>query len=134
MEVKKEDQQQNLTVLFVDDSLTMRRIIKNLLKNIGIENSIEAEHGAEALVLLEDHNVDIVLTDWNMPVMNGEDFIKMVRRIPKFRHIPFLMITTRGMREDVLKAISLGINGYITKPFSAQLLKDKIYSLVSMNR
>jgi two-component system chemotaxis response regulator CheY len=128
--ITKEKQLDDLKVLFVDDSLTMRRILKNILKNIGINQLIEAEHGAEAMLLLEDHDIDIVLTDWNMPVMNGEDFIKMVRKIPRFQQIPFLMITTRGMREDVIKAISLGIDGYISKPFTAQILKDKISKLV----
>jgi len=119
----------DLTVLFVDDSLTMRRIIRNSLEKIGIHKFLEAEHGAMALELLQKHKVDVILTDWNMPVMNGEDFIKTVRRNPVLKDIPFLMITTRGMREDVLLAISLGINGYIAKPFTSNILKEKIVKL-----
>jgi len=117
------------TILFIDDSPTMRRIIKNSLMKIGYSQFVEAEHGADALEKMEGQEIDLILTDWNMPEMNGEEFVKTVRGMPQFKDTPILMITTRGMKDDVMRAVSLGVNGYIVKPFTPDVLKKKIAEL-----
>jgi len=104
----------NHKVLFVDDSPTMRRIIHNSLNKIGFEdaNISEAEHGADALTKIEANPPDLILTDWNMPEMNGEELVKTIRNADKpYKSVPILMITTRGMKDDVMTAVKLGVNG-----------------------
>lgn len=119
------------TVLFVDDSPTMRRIIMNLLNGIGFKEIIEAQNGTEALEKLNEKNVDLILTDWNMPEMSGEELVKKVRSDEQYKNVPILMITTRGMKEDVINAIKLGVNGYVVKPFTQEILKSKISEFLS---
>jgi len=118
-------------VLFVEDSPTMRRIIMNSLKKIGFTDIIEAENGEDALEKIEGNPVELVLTDWNMPEMNGEDLVKELRSRAEYKNVPILMITTRGMKEDVLTAVQLGVNGYIVKPFTPEILKKKISKVVN---
>ncbi len=113
-------------VLYVDDSPTMRRIIQNSLNKIGFEDLIDAENGVDALEKLEGQDVDLIITDWNMPEMNGEQLVIELRKHPSFKDKPILMITTRGMKEDVLTAVRIGVNGYIVKPFTPEILKKKI--------
>lgn len=114
-------------VLFVDDSPTMRRIIKNSLKKIGFTDFVEAEHGIDAFEKLEEEgDISLILTDWNMPEMNGEEFVKKVRSTEPFSKLPILMITTRGMKDDVITAVKIGVNGYVVKPFTPDVLKMKI--------
>ncbi len=117
-------------VLFVEDSPTMRRIIMNALQNIGFTDIIEAEHGMDALEKLKDTDVDLVLTDWNMPEMNGEELVKNLRANSKYKSTPILMITTRGMKEDVVSAVKLGVNGYMVKPFTPEVLKRKLETIL----
>lgn len=117
-------------VLFVDDSPTMRRIIMNSLKKIGFSNIIDAENGLDALEKMEAQEIDLVLTDWNMPEMNGEQFVKELRNNEKYKKLPILMITTRGMKEDVITAVKLGINGYVVKPFTPEILRGKISAVI----
>jgi len=117
-------------VLFVDDSPTMRRIIMNSLKKIGFSNIIDAENGLDALEKMEAQEIDLILTDWNMPEMNGEQFVKELRNNEKYKKTPILMITTRGMKEDVITAVKLGVNGYVVKPFTPEILKSKITAVV----
>lgn len=118
-------------VIFVDDSPTMRRIIMNSLKKIGFSNIIDAENGLDALEKMEGQEIDLVLTDWNMPEMNGEQFVKELRNNEKYKKLPILMITTRGMKEDVITAVKLGVNGYVVKPFTPEILRGKITAVVS---
>jgi len=113
-------------VLYVDDSPTMRRIIQNSLNKIGFEDLIDAENGVDALEKLEGQDVDLIITDWNMPEMNGGQLVIELRKHPSFKDKPILMITTRGMKEDVLTAVRIGVNGYIVKPFTPEILKKKI--------
>lgn len=120
-----------LKVLFVEDSPTMRRIIMNALQNIGFSDIIEAEHGVDALEKLNGEEVGLVLTDWNMPEMNGEELVGALRSDPKYKTIPIIMITTRGMKEDVMNAVKLGVNGYIVKPFTPDILKRKLESILN---
>ncbi len=110
--------------LVVDDSATMRRIVVNSLKRIGYEECIEAGDGQEALSLYDD-SVEFVITDWNMPNMGGLDFVRALRAGPG-PNIPILMVTTRSVREDIVQAAQAGVNNYVVKPFTPQVLKEKI--------
>ncbi|NOX36912.1 MAG: response regulator [Calditrichaeota bacterium] len=112
--------------LVVDDSPTMRRIVINALKRLGYTEFIEAEDGKDALAKLHVEPVDFVITDWNMPNMSGLDFVKAVRSNDRFSNLPILMVTTRGMKEDVLDALKARVNNYVIKPFTPQVLKEKI--------
>ncbi len=120
----------DLKVLFVDDSPTMRRIIQNSLNKIGYTDLIAAEHGADALEKLEGVEVDLIITDWNMPEMNGEQLVVKLREDPKYKDKPILMVTTRGMKEDVITAVKIGVNGYVVKPFTPEVLKKKISDII----
>ncbi len=119
-------------ILFVDDSPTMRRIIANTLNKIGIERYDQAENGLDALEKLHEEKYDLLLTDWNMPEMNGKELIEFIRGQEHLKNLPILMITTRGMEEDVLTAIRAGVNGYIVKPFTPDVLKKKMIEILGI--
>ncbi len=112
--------------LIVDDSLTMRRIVVNALKSLGYEQVIEASDGKEAVTKLAAEGANFVITDWNMPEMNGLELTKWLRTTPQYENIPILMVTTRGNKEDVIDAMKVRVNNYIIKPFTPQGLKEKI--------
>ncbi|MHB2147752.1 response regulator [Calditrichota bacterium LG25] len=116
-------------ILFVEDSPTMRRIIANSLKQLGVQEFEEAENGLDALEKLHQAPFDLLVTDWNMPEMNGKELVEEVRKLPQFKELPIMMITTRGMEEDVLTAIQVGVNAYIVKPFTPEILRKKIIEL-----
>jgi two-component system chemotaxis response regulator CheY len=116
--------------LVVDDSLTMRRIIMNALQRIGYTDAIEAADGHEALGRF-DASVGFIITDWNMPKMNGVEFARAVRALPSGQSVPILMVTTRGAREDIVTAVEAGVNNYILKPFTPSVLKEKIDRLLA---
>jgi two-component system, chemotaxis family, chemotaxis protein CheY len=111
--------------LVVDDSATMRRIVVNSLKRIGFEICVEAEDGREALDTF-DGSIDFVITDWNMPNMGGLDFVKALRGTADGASVPILMVTTRSVREDIVQAAQAGVNNYVVKPFTPQVLREKI--------
>ncbi len=111
--------------LVVDDSATMRRIVVNSLKRIGFESFVEAEDGREALDTF-DASIDFVITDWNMPTMGGLDFVKALRGSAEGQSVPILMVTTRSVREDIVQAAQAGVNNYVVKPFTPQVLREKI--------
>lgn len=115
--------------LVVDDSATMRRIVVNSLNRIGYQETVEAGDGAEALNLFGP-SIGCVITDWNMPSMNGIDFVRELRTREGGRDVPILMVTTRSVREDILAAIEAGVNNYIVKPFTPAVLKEKIDSVL----
>jgi two-component system chemotaxis response regulator CheY len=115
----------SLKFLVVDDSITIRRIIMNALKTIGYTDVVESGNGREALDRLSG-GVSFVITDWNMPEMNGLEFTKNVRANPDWNDLPILMITTRGTESDVVDALQAKVSSYIVKPFTPQELKDKI--------
>ena len=119
-----------MKVLAVDDSATMRRIIKNQLKQLGFDDVDEAENGREALTLLGKGQYDLLITDWNMPEMCGLDLVKEVRRSDALKHLPILMITTVSAKEDIVTALKAGVNNYVVKPFDAPTLQAKISQLV----
>jgi two-component system chemotaxis response regulator CheY len=117
--------------LIVDDFSTMRRIISGLLKELGYANITEAEDGEKALrVLRPQHGeatmIDFVVTDWNMPLMDGLELLKEIRRDPKLMHLPVLMVTAEAKRENIIAAAQAGADGYIVKPFNAVTLKEKL--------
>ena len=118
-------------VLVVDDFATMRRIITNVLRQLGFENIVEAEDGTKALQILETEKVDFVITDWNMPQMSGLDLLKAIRASEDKKHIPVLMVTAEAMQENIIKAAQAGVNNYIIKPFDAKTLSDKINKIFS---
>lgn len=111
--------------LVVDDSATMRRIVVNSLKRIGFEECVEAGDGAEALERF-DSTIEFVITDWNMPTMTGLEFVRALRARPEGKSVPVLMVTTRSVREDIVQAAQAGVNNYVVKPFTPQVLKEKI--------
>ncbi len=116
--------------LVVDDSLTMRRIVINTLKTIGYENILEASDGKDALAKLLAEGADFVITDWNMPDMNGLELTKSIRGNAALAHLPILMVTTRGNKDDVIEAMKARVNNYIIKPFTPQGLKEKIEQIM----
>ena len=115
-----------MKVLVVDDFSTMRRIVKNLLRDLGFTNMQEADDGSTALPMLQNGDFDFVVTDWNMPGMQGIDLLKAIRSDPKLAHIPVLLITAEAKKEQIIMAAQAGVNGYIVKPFTAGTLKAKI--------
>jgi len=120
---------ENKKILFVEDSPTMRRIIANSLKKLGINDVAEAENGVDALEKIQKAQFDLILTDWNMPEMNGQELVEHIRKMDAYKNVPILMITTRGMEDDVMTAIKTGVNGYMVKPFTPELLKKKMIEI-----
>lgn len=116
----------NMKILIVDDFSTMRRIVKNLLRDLGFNNTAEADDGLTALPMLKNGDFDFVVTDWNMPGMQGIDLLKNIRADEKLKHLPVLMITAEAKREQIIAAAQAGVNGYIVKPFTAATLKEKL--------
>ena len=116
----------NIRILIVDDFSTMRRIVKNLLNDLGFFNTSEADDGSSALVELRKGPYDLVITDWNMPGMAGIDLLKAVRSDRALSRIPVLMVTAEAKREQIIEAAQAGVNGYVIKPFTAVTLKEKI--------
>lgn len=116
----------NMKILVVDDFSTMRRIIKNLLKDLGFTNIQEADDGSTALPMLQQGDFDFVVTDWNMPGMQGIDLLRAVRADDKLKHIPVLMVTAEAKKEQIIAAAQAGVNGYVIKPFTAATLKEKL--------
>lgn len=115
-----------MKILVVDDFSTMRRIIKNLLRDLGLHNVSEADDGSTALPMLQNGEYDFVVTDWNMPGMQGIDLLKAIRADASLSHIPVLMVTAEAKREQIIEAAQAGVNGYIVKPFTAATLKEKL--------
>ena len=116
----------NMKILIVDDFSTMRRIIKNLLRDLGFTNTVEADDGTTAIPVLNSGSIDFLVTDWNMPGMTGIDLLRHVRADEKLKHLPVLMVTAEAKREQIIEAAQAGVTGYVVKPFTAQALKEKI--------
>ena len=117
---------QHMKILTVDDFSTMRRIIRNILRQIGYSNIAEAENGGAALNTLQTQDIDFVISDWNMPGMSGLELLQAIRADDKLKHIPVLMVTAEALKENVVEALKAGVNGYIVKPFTAETLKERI--------
>ncbi|MBV1959463.1 MAG: chemotaxis response regulator CheY [Pseudomonadales bacterium] len=116
----------NMNILIVDDFSTMRRIIKNLLRDLGFTNTEEADDGSTALPILQKGGIDFLVTDWNMPKMTGIDLLKAVRADASLEGLPILMVTAEAKREQIVEAAQAGVNGYVVKPFTAAVLQEKI--------
>jgi len=116
----------DMNILVVDDFSTMRRIIKNLLHDLGYAKVTEADDGNTALPLLKAGNFDFLITDWNMPGMPGLELLKQVRADARLAKLPVLMLTAEAKREQIVEAAQAGVSGYVIKPFTAQTLKEKI--------
>jgi len=116
----------NLKILVVDDFATMRKVIRNLLKQGGFENIVEAEDGVAALKILQSQKVDFVISDWNMPNMSGLELLKAVRGSDDLKELPFLMVTAEALKDNVVAAVKAGVSNYIVKPFTAEVLTEKI--------
>ena len=112
--------------LVVDDFSMMRRIVRNLLKELGYSNVDEAEDGAMALAKLKNEQFDFVISDWNMPVMNGLDMLKNIRSEPALAKLPVLMVTAEAKKENIIAAAQAGASGYVVKPFTAATLDEKL--------
>ena len=121
----------NLRFLVVDDFSTMRRIVKNLLNDLGYANVQEADDGNTALPMLQTGGFDFLVTDWNMPGMPGLDLLKAVRADPKLAKMPVLMLTAEAKREQIIEAAQAGVSGYVIKPFTAVTLKEKIDKILA---
>jgi len=119
----------SIKVLVADDFATMRKIVRSILKQIGFEDVVEAEDGAAALQILRREQVGLVVTDWNMPNMSGLELLNHIRQNPQTAGMPVLMVTAEGLKENVLEAVKAGVNNYVVKPFTAEVLQEKIATI-----
>lgn len=122
----------NLKIIAVDDSPTMRRIIINTLKRAGFTDVAEAKDGKDALAKMKVDDFNFVITDWNMPEMDGLTFVTTLRSDEKYKDLPILMVTTRSVKDDILEAMKAGVNNYIVKPFTPETLKEKINQILAV--
>jgi len=120
----------DMTVLVVDDFATMRRIIRNILRDLEFKKILEAEDGTAAVDILKTQKVDLIISDWNMPKMTGLELLKWVRSNEDTKDIPFLMVTAEAQKENVIEAIKAKVSNYIVKPFTAQTLAEKLEKII----
>lgn len=116
----------NLDVLVVDDADTMRRIVRSLLRDLGLKNVREAEDGSTALKALKHHKADLVISDWNMPQMSGLELLRAIRGDGVLKDVPVLMVTAESKKENILEAVRAGVSNYVVKPFNAKTLEEKL--------
>ena len=116
----------NMKVMIVDDFATMRRILRNILKQIGFKNIIEADDGKHALKELKKEKVDLIMCDWNMPEMPGIELLKTVRSDDELKEIPFVMVTAEAQKDNILEAVKSGVSNYVVKPFTAETITEKL--------
>jgi two-component system chemotaxis response regulator CheY len=121
----------NMKVLIVDDFSTMRRIVKNILRQLGINNISEAEDGAKAAAILEIDKFDLIISDWNMPNMTGIELLRHVRSTDHIKDVPFLMVTAEAQQENIIEAVKAKVSNYIVKPFTADTLNEKMEKIFS---
>lgn len=120
----------DMKVLVVDDFATMRRIVKNILRELDFKDIVEAENGAAAVKILESQDIDLIVSDWNMPKMTGLELLKWVRANEKTKDLPFLMVTAEAQKENVVEAVKAKVNNYIVKPFTAAVLAEKLEKIL----
>ena len=116
----------NIRILVVDDFSTMRRIIKNILRQLGFNNVVEADDGTTAWDVLNKDRIEFIISDWNMPQMTGIDLLRKVRASDEFGDLPFLMVTAEAQQENIIEAVQAKVSNYIVKPFTAEVMKQKI--------
>jgi two-component system chemotaxis response regulator CheY len=119
-----------MKILVVDDFATMRKVVRNLLKQAGFDNIVEAEDGAVALRTMKTQKIDFIVSDWNMPNMTGLELLKAVRADPELATTPFLMVTAEALQDNVVAAVKAGVSNYIVKPFTAEVLNEKITKIM----
>ncbi len=119
-----------MKILVVDDFTTMRKVVRNLLKQGGYENIVEAEDGIVALRMIKAQKIDFIISDWNMPNMSGLELLKAVRADAEISATPFLMVTAEALQDNVIAAVKAGVSNYIVKPFTAEVLSDKIANII----
>jgi two-component system chemotaxis response regulator CheY len=120
----------SIKVLIVDDFATMRRILKNILKQLGFKNLLEADDGTTAMEILDKQTVDLIISDWNMPKMTGLELLKTVRASDKYKRTPFLMVTAEAQKQNVIEAVQAGVSNYVVKPFTAEAIADKLAKIL----
>ncbi|MCC6156748.1 MAG: response regulator [Deltaproteobacteria bacterium] len=121
----------SLKILTVDDFFSMRRIVKNLLKDLGYDEVLEADDGSTAWKTLEEQKIDFIISDWNMPKMTGLDLLKKVRSDERMKGIPFLMVTAESEKGNVIEAVQAGVTNYIVKPFTPEVFKQKVEQIIA---
>jgi len=121
----------NVKILIVDDFATMRKILKNLLFQMGFKNVIEADDGTTALEVLAKEKVDLIISDWNMPKMTGIELLKAVRNDENLKSVKFIMVTAESQKGNVIEAIKLGVNQYVVKPFTPEVLREKLSKVLN---
>jgi two-component system chemotaxis response regulator CheY len=121
--------EKNIKILVVDDFATMRKVVRNLLKQVGYEDIVEAEDGVMALRALKSQKIDVIISDWNMPNMSGLELLKAVRGDAELAKTPFLMVTAEALQDNVVAAVKAGVSDYIVKPFTAEVLNEKIMKI-----
>ena len=127
--------EKNIKILVVDDFATMRKVVRNLLKQVGYDDIVEAEDGVMALRALKSQKIDVVISDWNMPNMSGFELLKAIRDDAELAKTPFLMVTAEALQDNVVAAVKAGVNEYIVKPFTAEVLNEKIVKIMeSINK
>ncbi len=127
--------EKNIKILVVDDFATMRKVVRNLLKQVGYEDIVEAEDGVMPLKALKSQKIDVVVSDWNMPNMSGLELLKAVRADADLAKTPFLMVTAEALQDNVVAAVKAGVSNYIVKPFTAEVLNEKIKKIMdSINK
>lgn len=120
----------DMKILVVDDFATMRRIVKNILRELDFKDIVEAENGAAAVKILESQDIDLIVSDWNMPKMTGLELLKWVRANEKTKDLPFLMVTAEAQKENVVEAVKAKVSNYIVKPFTAAVLAEKLEKIL----
>ncbi len=120
-----------MRILVVDDFPTMRAITKKILKDLGFKEILEAENGEEALKILKSERIDLVISDWNMPKMDGLTLLKNIRSDPELKDTLVMMVTAEAEKQKVLEAVKLGVNGYVVKPFTPETLEEKIKKVIA---
>lgn len=121
----------SMKVLIVDDFATMRRIMKNILKQLGFTNIIEADDGTTAFEELKKTDIDLIISDWNMPKMTGLELLKAVRSTDNLKDLPFLMVTAEAQKQNVIDAVQAGVSNYVVKPFTAEAISEKLEKIFS---
>ena len=120
----------SIKILIIDDFATMRRIMKNILKQLGFKNLVEADDGTTALNILESQKIDLIISDWNMPKMTGLELLKKVRASTEYKKTPFLMVTAEAQKQNVIEAVQAGVSNYVVKPFTAEAISDKLKKIL----
>jgi two-component system chemotaxis response regulator CheY len=120
----------SIKILIVDDFATMRRILKNILKQLGFKNLVEADDGTTAWEVLESQEIDLIISDWNMPKMTGLELLKKVRASDQYKKSPFLMVTAEAQKQNVIEAVQAGVSNYVVKPFTAEAISDKLTKIL----